>query len=383
MNLTAAKKRTKQLFRSGQAVLWTSKSGMGKSQGAVQLFEEIKVEGEKIGEKWGCGIIFAATQTPPDLIGYQFKGEREIITGYDADGKPSMKKISMTDPSCPLWFISTEGKPAFCYDKFFLIIDEYGQGEGDVKRAVAEIFLNGGTAPWYLPAGSIRIGLTNEGARYGVSKDFDFCIARRTMLRIDPDIDGLLIHADKPYQHQGAMWQVMPVTKAWAAANPQIVYEDEPKEQGPWCNPRQLFAADRFLQVAFADSGKSEVDGEMTEVLAGTIGMPATTSYASHMQFLLELPSYADVVANPSEKSLVPSRADLQMLMAYQLAGHTQIQDLSAVITYIQLFPKDMAVTYITALLRRDYKQMVSQPAMQAWINKNAALVSVISSLSN
>jgi hypothetical protein len=32
-------------------------------------------------------------------------------------------------PSVPLWMISTEGKPAFMYDRFFLLIDEYGQGE--------------------------------------------------------------------------------------------------------------------------------------------------------------------------------------------------------------------------------------------------------------
>ena len=43
---------------------------------------------------------------------------------------------------------------------------------------------------------------------------------------------------------------------------------------------------------------------------------------------------------------------------------------------------KDMAVTFISALLRRDYKGVINAPAMQAWINKNATLISVISSLS-
>jgi hypothetical protein len=37
-----------------------------------------------------------------------------------------------------------------------------------------------------------------------------------------------------------------------------------------------------------------------------------------------------------------------------------------------------MGVTYISSLLRRDYKGIINQPAMQAWINKNAALVSII-----
>jgi hypothetical protein len=78
----------------------------------------------------------------------------------------------------------------------------------------------------------------------------------------------------------------------------------------------------------------------------------------------------------------VPKKADLLLLMAYELAGYTQIPDLAACIQYVQRLPKDMAVTYVSSLLRRDYKNIINTPAMQGWINKNAALVSIIASLS-
>jgi hypothetical protein len=29
------------------------------------------------------------------------------------------------------------------------------------------------------------------------------------------------------------------------------VFEEEPKVQGPWCNPRQLCAVDRYIQTAW------------------------------------------------------------------------------------------------------------------------------------
>lgn len=382
MNILEAGIETEILMESGQAVMWVSSSGIGKSQRGVHLAKSWCEEGAKIGKKRGWGITFLATHTPPDLIGYTFKGEREIVVDVDAEGKPVTKTITVTDPSCPLWMISTEGKPAFCYDEFFLIFDEYGQAEPDVKRAAAEISLSGGTPPWYLPAGSRRLLLTNEGARYGVSKDFDFAIARRTRLRIAGDITPLLLHMDKPYLHNGRSWTVMGVTKAWAAANPTVPFEEEPKEQGPWCNPRQLFAADRYLQQKFAATGKQEVDSPAMEVLEGTIGMAATTSLASHMSFRLQLPSYDTVIADPSGTE-VPTKADLQMLMAYELASYAQVKDLGAVITYVQRLPKDMSVTFISSLLRRDYKGMVGTPAMQAWISKNAALVSIITSLAH
>jgi len=386
MNLNQARREATRLINSGQAVMFSSGSGIGKSQTVYQMFEQIKARDAEKNITWGFGTIFAATQTPPDLIGYQFKGERAFPTGeVDAEGRPALRTVTVTDPSVPLWMISTEGKPAWMYDRFFLFIDEYGQGEGDVKRGLAEIFLNGGTSPWYLPAGSVRVAATNKGVRYGVSKDFDFCIARRTLLEIDGDVDVWLSYADKPYIHQGRQWVTMPVIKAWAATNPQILFEQEPKDQGPWCNPRQLCAVDRYLQVTFEEQGNQDVDALAISSIAGTIGMPAAQSLINHLQFRLELPSYADVVSDP-DGTPVPTRADLQMLMAYELAGYTRAEDLAACITYIQRLEKvakDMGVTYISALLRRDYKNIINQPAMQGWINKNATLISVIHALSS
>ena len=78
----------------------------------------------------------------------------------------------------------------------------------------------------------------------------------------------------------------------------------------------------------------------------------------------------------------VPKKGDLQMLMAYSLAGRAKKDDLAPVLTYVSRLPKDMSVTFISSLLRRDYKGIINEPPMQAWIAKNANLVSIIASLS-
>ena len=380
MNINEAMVEARLLMNSGQAVMLVSGSGMGKSQSAVAEARRWVEEGKAINRKRGFSITFLVTHTPPDMVGYKFRGERDIIVGVDADGKPETRKVTVDDPSCPLWYISTEGAPAFCYDEFMIIFDEFGQAEPDVKKSAGEVSLSGGTPPWYAPNPRC-IMLSNEGARYGVTKDFDFSIARRTTLRVTGDVDASLTHMDKPYTHRGRQWQIMPVIKAWAAQNPQLLFETEPKVQGPWCNPRQLYAFDRYLQDKFAATGVHEADAASTAVGEGTIGMPATQSIIAHLQFQLQLPSYAKVVADPMGTE-VPTRADLQMLMAYQLAGYAQVADLDPCIKYIQRLPKDMAVTFISSLLRRDYKGIINTAPMQNWINKNATLISVISSLS-
>jgi hypothetical protein len=394
MNLRDARKELLCATAAGNAVLMVSSSGIGKSQLQLAVFSEIKARDAARGLRWGLGTVFAATQTPPDLIGYQFKGERDFAVklGVDNTGKDVIKtsRVTVTDPSVPLWMISVPhgddpgGMPAFMYDRFYLIIEEYGQGEADVKRAMAEIFLNGGTAPWYLPAGSIRVASSNSGQRYGVTKDFDFCISRRTQININGDVDVWLEDfADKPYVYQGRVWQTLPVVKAWAKQNPQVLFEEEPKEQGPWCNPRTLCAFDRYLQAKMEINGDTVIpqDPITQEHGAGTIGMPAMQSLDQHLTFRLQLPAYDDVIKDPTGTP-VPQKADMQMLMAYEMANNVQTQHLTECLTYIQRIPaKDMHVTFVLALLRRDYRNVINSPAMQGWINKNAALLSIIQSL--
>jgi hypothetical protein len=307
------------LMDCGQAVILLSGSGMGKSQCAIAEAKRWVEEGKAKNIKRGYSVTFLVTHQPPDMVGYKFRGERDIIVGVEADGKAITRRVTVDDPSCPLWYISTEGAPAFCYDEFMIIFDEYGQAEPDVKRAAAEVSLSGGTPPWYAPNPRCLM-LSNEGSRYGVTKDFDFTIARRTELHITGDVEVSLLRMDKPYQYRGRTWQIMPVIKAWAAANPQLLFETEPPKQGPWCNPRQLYAYDRYLQDKFAATGVQEADAAAVDVGAGTVGMPATQSIIGHLQFQLQLPSYADVVADPFNTPR-PVRGDLQMLMAYQLAG--------------------------------------------------------------
>jgi hypothetical protein len=278
------------------------------------------------------------------------------------------------------------GKPAVMFDQFVLIIEEYGQGEPETKRAMAEIFLNGGTAPFYLPKGSARWACTNSGARYGVTKDFLFAISRRTIITIAQDIDVLVDHWDKPYAFQGRRWQVSPVWKAWAKTSGQsTIFEKEPVTDGPWCNPRTMTAADRLYQCMVEDNGGKDIepnDGLLIDMFAGTIGMPATQSCLQHLTFRTQLPDYDDVVRDPTGTP-VPTKGDLQMLMAYEMANRTQADTLAPALTYVTRLNKDMGITYISALLHRDYKGIINQPAMQAWIQKNSSVVSIIANLAN
>jgi hypothetical protein len=385
LNLLQAKKALLLNTRAGNATLLRSPSGFGKSTMQMAAFEQLRSANASKGRSTGLGIIFAATQTPPDLIGLPWKGERTFkLPAPLADGRDEIT-FTVTDPSYPLWMLDIfTGMPAVMFDQFVLIIEEYGQGEPETKRAMAEIFLNGGTAPFYLPKGSARWACTNSGSRYGVTKDFLFAISRRTVIDIAQDIEVLVDHWDHPYNYQGRQWQMSAIWKAWVkTSGASSIFEPEPKEDGPWCNPRTMSAADRIYQCMVEENGGKDVDPVdplLLELFAGTIGMPATQSAIQHLQFRTQLPLYEDVVADPVNAPC-PTKGDLQMLMAYEMASQTKAPDLAQALTYIDRLPKDMGITYISALLRRDYKGLINQPAMQAWISRNNSVVAIVASL--
>jgi len=385
LTLKQAEKAMLVNTRAGNATLVRSPSGYGKSTMLMAAYNKLKAHNEILGRTTGLGIIFAATQTPPDLIGLPWKGEKRFtLPAPLPDGRTEIT-FTVTDPSYPLWMLDVfTGKPAVMFDQFVLIIEEYGQGEPETKRAMAEIFLNGGTAPFYLPQGSARWACTNSGSRYGVTKDFLFAIARRTVIDIAQDNDELIEHWDKPYRFQGRQWLMSAIWKAWAkTAGASVIFEQEPKEDGPWCNPRTMSAADRAYQCLIEDNGGKDLDPNdrlLLELFTGTIGGPATQSCIQHLQFRTQLPQYEDIIADPMGTP-VPQKGDLQMLLAYEMANQTKVATLAAALTYISRLNKDMGITYISALLRRDYKGIINQPAMQAWVQKNSSVVAIVASL--
>lgn len=395
MNLRTAHKQIMADMIAGNASILEGPPGFGKTDLTMKLAASWHkhVKTQDANARVGFSCFFMATQTPIGFTGLPWKGERKWTDPAGVE-----HKYTVTDPAIPQWYMATdldtgEVRPGNMFDSVFLTIEEWGQGSPETKRAGAEVLRIGGTPPFFLPNGrfpSPRLACSNTDARDGVTKEFDFIIGRRASRKVTGDVDiWIEDFADKPYRWAGRTWEVLPVTKAWAKQDGgKTLFEGKPDKQGPWCNPRSLTMADRYVQtITELSGGVTPVqDSSFIEGLEGYIGMGATVSYCSHLQFALDLPTYEAVVADP-DNTPVPTKADLQMLMAYQLAGRCKVEHLAEVIQYMTKkgpprMPQDMAVTFISSLLRRDYKSMVNHPAMQAWIAKNAHLVSIIASLS-
>jgi hypothetical protein len=386
VNIREAKKLIRWNMRAGMTTLLRSDPGMGKSEMVVELAKWWADLPENKNLTIGVCTFFMATQSPIGFTGLPWKGERTWIDPLN--GKEF--KYTITEPAIPAWFMATdirtgEVRPASMFNKVFLTIEEWGQGNADTKKAGAEVLRALGTPPFYCPPGSVAVALSNTSLRDGVNKEFDFTTNRVDVIDMHADnqiwVDDF---ADKAYKWAGREWNVTSFSKAYALTpgNEEKVCERKPDQQGPWSTYRSFTNADRVVQVATEENGgKVPVESSLLiETLSGIMGPRTTNHYIGAMQFAIKLPSYDTVVADPAGTP-VPKQMDLQMMMSYEMAARCKAEDLDKVLAYVNRLDDGMDNVFIGSVFRKDYNKMSAHPAMKAWVSANAARMSLISTL--
>ena len=248
--------------------------------------------------------------------------------------------------------------------------DEFGQADGDTKKAAAQLLLKGEIGPHRLHRGIHIIAASNgKKDRSGVTKDFDFVINRQDEINITPDLVSWLDWA--------ATAGVSPIAQAFAQQNPQVVFESEvPKEQGPWTTPRSLVMGDRLMQAKAGRNGGVMPDDPLTiEQVMGIMGGGAA-QYFAFVKLEREMPKYEEIVRDPKGVK-VPQKPDACMLVCYQLAHMVKEKDADAVVEYMTRLPTEFSVTFATTACKRQ-PMLVANKSFDAWARKNSSLMAAI-----
>ncbi len=337
-----------------------SSPGRGKSEFVRDLRAKLS---KRDGIEWGMATCFLATMTPSDLMGYMVPTKLENGSLASVFTIPPWMMTSPT-PEFP------KGQHINEFKRGIVFLDEFGQGDGDTKKAAAELFLNRQIGPHRLHDGIAVIAASNgKGDRSGVTKDFDFVINRRMELEITDDLQSWIDWATHA--------NVMPLSIAFAQQNPQIVFSaGVPDKQGPWTTPRSLVMADRLLQQkAKRNNEEIPTDPATVEALNGIMGAGAA-QYFAFVKLELEMPKYEEIIKAPT-KCRVPTKPDAQMLVAYNLAHRVQMKDAGAVVEYMERMPKEFAVTFATTACKKQ-PALVNTPAFSAWAKQNSSLMAAI-----
>lgn len=349
------------LLDSGKSLELLSSPGRGKSEWTASLIARMS---KNSSAEWGYATCFLATMTPTELMGF-------MVPVKDDRGRV------LSQFSIPTWFQTRDpvtgemnGKMVTDYKRGLLFLDEYGQGEADVKRTSAELLLNKQIGPHRLPNGWSVWAASNKATdRSGVTKDFDFVINRRTIVEITDDPAG--------WEDWAFSKGVNPTLITFAHQNPQIVWSPGvPDKQGPWCTPRSLVAIGKILDQMSGGTGDLPTDAVAQEIAQGTIGAGATAQLFAMIKLGQEMPKYEDIVNNPMNAKL-PKQPDAQMLVCYRLAANVNDKDVNPVVDYIERLPKEFSVTFAKSAARRD-PSLVNTKRFGTWCTTNASLMSAI-----
>lgn len=356
MHFRDLEKTFPKMLDTGVSIELISAPGRGKSE---FIAGQIEKNAERTGQEWGFATMFLATQTPVDLLGY-------MVPSKDEKGR------LVSDFTSPPWMRTVDGRRVEDFERGILFLDEYGQGESDVKRASAELLLNRQIGPHRLPKGWSVVAASNRANdRSGVTKNFDFVINRRLEIHISDDIAS--------WEKWAWSNDINPLFIHFATQNPQIVFaEGVPDKQGPWCTPRSLVMCSKLLTMLGDGPDKLPTDHMAIEMASGLIGEGAAAQLMATVRLAYEMPAYDDIVSKP-KTTRVPEKPDAMMLIVFQLASRVQEQDLGNVIDYIERLPQEFTFMFAKSAIARD-PDLVNNQAFGAWCVRNSALVNAIAS---
>ena len=205
--------------------------------------------------------------------------------------------------------------------------------------------------------------------RSGSTKELDHLINRRLEIDIDDDLESWNQWAGKN--------EVTALTMAFANNNPQVVFTDGvPEKQGPWCTPRSLVEADRYMRILRGDSAVFPDDALTMEDVAGMIGQAATAQLFAFVKLEREMPKFEEIIADPTGVK-VPQKPDASMLVLFNLAHRVDMATIDPVVEYVSRMPEEFGVIFGKTAVQRN-NQLLTSKGMTAWVKKNASLMTQI-----
>lgn len=357
LKLSQIAKEAPNLIAAGLSVELIGPPGCGKTEIIEQIMQDMS---KRTGTDWGFAVLNASTALPITVPGFPlFSGKNE-------------RGVRVTEHTEPVWMTCRNGRSVHDYTHGILLIDERRSAEGDIKKQLADLLLNGRAGNHALPPGWVVWSTGNRTAdRSGATKDFDFIINRHMEIHVRQDIEDIADH----YAAIG----VHPAVIAFCLQNPQVIMHDTvPEVQGPWATPRSMVLAGKVLRqyVDPANPDKIPYTPVLMALIGGVIGEGAATQLAAFLKMANAAIQFKDILADPKGCPL-PDRPDMQMLTCYMCASRADEKNMDKLTTYISRLPEEFAAMFIKAALKRD-TQLINFKEVREWCTKNATLMAVL-----
>jgi hypothetical protein len=351
------------VFAGGVTLKITSEPGAGKSKMAEAYAAQQNKRFADDGG-YGCFVFDLSSGSFNDFMGYLMPKEMS-----DKDWQGQSQDVLAAKYTYPHWaYDLTTKRPAYQFKRGLIILEEWGQGELEVKKACAPLINDGRVGLWRFEGFDILVLSNRPEDRSGVTREFDFLINRWCEAELVATLKGFLV--------AGAQLGMTPLTLAFAARNEDKLFQGKvPEKQGPWLTQRSLHKFDNVIR-ANAKRGLDITDPLMQVVAAGTIGAGAAGIYMAFAEARSKIPTVSAIVADPGNAP-VPSELDVLMFLVFDLASKTTRQNIGPIAAYVQRLSSGMQVTYFNAATQRD-ETLVSTQEFSEFAVNNITLLSTV-----
>lgn len=366
MQMDEIAKRLPYFLDAGITVEITGASGIGKSEIVEQTADALS---QRDGFEWGLGRHFAATWGPQDVTGVMLFRDEEIVM---ADGTKKMVPVSKF--SMPPWMLDDNGIPLNNYKRGICVLEERDKAPAEVKKALANVELQGGIADWRFHDGIGVIVLSNDASssRQGSTKDFDFCINRKALLTGTASVSGWVDWATRN--------GIDPYFVSFAEQHPDVVFSGTvPEKQGPFCTPRSLVRFSKVAKYMMDEDGHVTDKDGMLEIGAGMIGGAAANDVMVWLSMRDQVPSWPEIVKDP-KKCKVPENVAGQLMVAHQCAFNVDDKTIEQAVTYMKRLRPEFHLTFAKSATRRNFRLVNSKPFTK-WTSEEPQLVALLNAM--
>lgn len=434
-----------------------SAPGVGKSMQVAEVCKEQARENP--GQPYGMGIINVGNYSPTDAAGFVLfdtlthpedhpfaAGQSERVATFTRPASFTIQRVFFADPNDPT-FLATgtpgadievrqvrrdvNGQPIFpgsivacpftgarvAVDRGLFLLDEFMQGDAEVRKVFAPFMDEGRVATHELPPGfSVWAASNRARDASGTGKALAFLTNRECGIEVDRDMRALLRFGmgvveppaepilplrlpltDDAGRFVRRPWH--PVVMAYAEQNEETLFAGVPTDPSePYLTPRSLEALANWfdLMLCYEDSDpsiESAVDGALpalpevrvvepnddpdrnrifTAVAAGIVGSDNAAQFKATIELFGEVPRLAEMVNNPT-KAHISDKKDAQLIAAYVAADGMTLANGNNIIRYAQrLHPSFLANVVVRAVVRNGELLMVSGVAKYLQENPTA-----------
>lgn len=144
---------------------------------------------------------------------------------------------------------------------------------------------------------------------------------------------------------------------------PDLLYTFKPDHTGKtYACPRTWEFADKLLKQS------SEIPPEDLPLYAGTLSEGVAMEFRVFTQ--IKLPSIDSIAEHPTTTP-VPQEPSVLFALTGAIAGHTNRDNASRLMQFVERLPIEFQVVTLRAVVRR-HKDLLDIPAIQGWVAKNA-----------